>query len=107
MTRAIQGKWLSDQVTLGKVRDKEDQTPMYALNAGIVRRSLNGLDPKINPDKPPRNLRDAMKVLVKQAWAAGYNGVSWIQATRSIQDRQTGAGSANPRHPDKVRIQGR
>jgi hypothetical protein len=34
---------------------------------------LRGLDPRINPDKPPRNFRDAMKALYKQAWAAGYN----------------------------------
>ena len=34
-TRAIQGKWPSDQVTLSKVRDKELQTPVYAFNAGV------------------------------------------------------------------------
>ncbi len=34
-TRAIQGKWLSDKVALGKVRDKEVKTPMYAFYAGI------------------------------------------------------------------------
>ena len=72
-TRAIQGKWLSDKVALGKVRDKEVQTPMYAFHAGIPHRSLKELDPRINPDKPPRNFRDAMKALDKQAWAAAYN----------------------------------
>jgi hypothetical protein len=69
-TRASQSKWLSDKVVLGKVRDKEEQTPMYAFNAEIPRQSLKGLDPRINPDKPPRNFRDAMKALDKQAWAA-------------------------------------
>ncbi len=34
---------------------------------------MRGLDPRINPDKPPRNFRDAMKALDKQAWAAAYN----------------------------------
>ena len=72
-TRAIQGKWLSDQVTLGKVRDKELQTPVYAFNAGVKHRSLKNLDPRINPDKPPRNFGNAMKALDKQAWAAAYN----------------------------------
>ena len=72
-TRAIQGKWLSDKVALGQVHDKEIQTPMYAFNAGITHRSLKGLDPKINPDKPPRNFGDAMKALDKQAWAAAYH----------------------------------
>ena len=64
-TRAIQGKWLSDKVALGEVRDREFQTPMYAFNAGVKHRSLKGLDPRlgINPDKPPRNFGDAMKAL--------------------------------------------
>ena len=73
-TRAIQGKWLSSKVTLTKVNDMETKTPMYAFNAGITHRSLKGLDPKINPFKPPRNYGDAMNVLDKQAWAvAAYN----------------------------------
>ena len=48
---------------------------MYAFHAGIPHQLLKGLDPKINPDKPrqPRNFRDAMKALDKQAWAAAYN----------------------------------
>jgi hypothetical protein len=28
---------------------------------------------RINPDKPPRNFRDAMKALDRQAWAEDYN----------------------------------
>ena len=72
-TRAIQGKWLSDQLVLNDMRNKELQTPMYAFNAGVKHRSLKGLDPRINPDKPPRNFGDAMKALDKQAWAAAYN----------------------------------
>jgi hypothetical protein len=39
-TRAIQGKWLSDKVALGKVRDKEVQTPIYAFHTGIPHRLL-------------------------------------------------------------------
>ena len=52
-TRAIQGKWLSDKVALGEVRDKKTQTPLYAFNAGVTHQSLKGLDPRIDPDKPP------------------------------------------------------
>ena len=52
-TRAIQGKWLSDKVALGKVINMEVKTPMYAFNAGVMHRSIKGLDPRINPDKPP------------------------------------------------------
>ena len=65
-TRAIQGKWLSDKVTLGKVINMETKTPMYAFNAGVKHRSLKGLDPRINPDKPPRNFGDAMKAKLGQ-----------------------------------------
>ena len=72
-TRAIFGKWLNDKVTSGKVSDMEVETPMYAFNAGVMPRSLKGLDPRINPDKPPRIFGDAMKALDKQAWAAAYN----------------------------------
>ena len=72
-TRAIFGKWLNDKVTLGKVSDMEVNTPMYAFNAGVMHCSLKGLDPRINPDRPPRNFGDAMKALDKQAWAAAYN----------------------------------
>jgi hypothetical protein len=49
---------------------------MYAFqefHAGIPLRLLKGLGPRINPDKPPQNFRDAMKVLDRQAWAAAYN----------------------------------
>ena len=74
-SRAIQGQWLSDKVVLGAVRDKENQTPMYAFNAGITHRLLKGLDPRINPDTPPRNFGDAiiaMKALDKQACNSEY-----------------------------------
>ncbi len=52
-THAIQGKWLSDKVALGKVHDKEVQTAMYTFHARIPHLSLKGLDPRINLDKPP------------------------------------------------------
>ena len=80
---------------------------MYAFNTGVKHSSLKGLDPgpRINPDKPPRNFGDAMKALDKQAWAAAYNSEkSWVQTTRRIQARQTGAGGTDPRHLDEVGI---
>ena len=58
-TRAIQGKWLNDKIAVGKVSDMEVKTPMYAFNAEVMHRSLKGLDPRINPDKPLRNFGDA------------------------------------------------
>jgi hypothetical protein len=33
-----------------------------------IAQNSEGLDPRINPDKPPRNFRD-VKALDKQAWA--------------------------------------
>ena len=51
----------------------EVKTPMYAFNAGVMHRSLKGLDLRINPDKPPQNFGNEMKALDKQAWAAAYN----------------------------------
>ncbi len=54
LTRAIQGKWLNDKCKLVQVSDKETRTPIYAHFAGILHRLLKGLDPRINPDKPPR-----------------------------------------------------
>ena len=52
-TRAIQCMWLSNQLILKKVHDKENRAPLYANLAGIPHRSLKGLNPKINPDQPP------------------------------------------------------
>ena len=68
-TRAIMSKILADMNELLRIRDKENN-PIHAHFAGITHRTLRGLDPRINPDKPPRNFRDAMKALDKQAWAA-------------------------------------
>ena len=61
-------RWQHDQLSLHKTRHREQ-----ANFAGVNDRTLKGLDPRINPDKPPRNFRDAMKVLDKQAWAEAYN----------------------------------
>ncbi len=72
-TSAIQGKWLSDQIVLSKVSYKEVLTPIYAFDARILHRQINGLDPIINQDNPQRNFRDAMKALDTNTWAAAYN----------------------------------
>ena len=71
-TRAILSKFLADSNELLRIRDKENN-PIHAHFAGITHQTLRGLDPRINPDKPPRNFRDAMKALDNQAWAAAYN----------------------------------
>jgi hypothetical protein len=50
----MQGKWLNDKVTLGKVHDKEIKAPLNAFNAGITHRLLKGLDLRINVYKQPK-----------------------------------------------------
>jgi hypothetical protein len=69
-TRTSMSRWQHDQLSLPvhKVRHQEQ-----ANFAGVNHHTLKGLDPRINPDKPPRNFRDAMKALDKQAWAEAYN----------------------------------
>ena len=92
-TRAILSKFLTDSNELRRIRDNENNNIRAHFGAaGITHRMLKGLDPRINPDKPPRNFRDAMKALDNQAWAAAYIleyiGVHWISAMRSIQGSQ-------------------
>jgi hypothetical protein len=48
----------------GKSRHREQ-----ANFPGVKHSTLKGQDPRINPDKPPRNFRVARKALDKQAWA--------------------------------------
>jgi hypothetical protein len=71
-TRAIWSKYLADSNELLRIRDKENN-PIHAHLAGVTHQTLRGLVPRINPDKKPRNFRDAIKALDKQALAAAYN----------------------------------
>ncbi len=66
--RTSMSRWQHDQLSLHKSQHREQ-----ANFAGVKHRTLKGLDPRINPDKPPRNFRDATKALDKQAWAEAYN----------------------------------
>ncbi len=88
-------RWQHDQLSLHK--------SMHWEQAGIKHSTLKGLDPRINPDKPPRNFRDAMKALGKQAWGEAQFGVSGIQVCRKrcIQSNETWAWNKNPRHNHK------
>ena len=74
-TRAILSKFLADSNELLRVCDQKNN-PIHGFHAhfaGITHQTLRGLDPRINPDKPPRNFGGTMKALDKQAWAAAYN----------------------------------
>ena len=46
---------------------------LQAHFAEVKHHTLKGLDPRINPDKPPRNFKAAMAAIDNQAWAAAYN----------------------------------
>ncbi len=65
-TSTSMSRWLHDQLSLHKFRHREQ-----ANFAGIKHCTLKGLDPRNwisgDPDKPPRNFRDAMKALDRQA----------------------------------------
>jgi hypothetical protein len=50
--RTSMSRWQHDQLSLHKSRHQEQ-----ANFAGVKHHTLKGLDPRINPDKPPRNLR--------------------------------------------------
>ena len=41
--------------------------------ASVDHRKLEGLDPAINPDCPPKNYKDAMSRSDQQEWAAAMN----------------------------------
>ena len=45
----------------------------YANMASVDHRKLEGLDPAINPDRPPKNYKDAMSRSDRQEWAAAMN----------------------------------
>jgi hypothetical protein len=71
--RTSMSRWKHDQLSLHKSLQTESLHQEQANFAGVKHSTLKGLDPRINPDKPPRNFRDAMKALDKQAWAEAYN----------------------------------
>ena len=68
-TCAIMYKWTMDLLELENTRFGE----MQAHFAEVKYRTLKGLDPRINPDMPPRNFKAAMAAFDSQAWAAAYN----------------------------------
>jgi hypothetical protein len=61
-------RWQHDQLSVHKSWHQDQ-----ANFVGVEHSNLTGMDPRINPDKPPRNFRDAMKALDKQSWAEPYN----------------------------------
>ena len=62
-------KWLGDKVASSNaVLDEQ-----IAYIAGISHRTLKGLPTSVNPDRPPKNYKDAMSREDKQDWAEAYD----------------------------------
>ena len=68
-TRVTQLKWCMDKLDLDKAQQEEHQ----ANFAGSTYRTLKGLPTSINPDRPPRNFKDAMSREDKQEWAEAFD----------------------------------
>ncbi len=84
----------NDQPILHKTHTRE----LNANFAGEKHSAFMGLDPRINPDKPTRNFRDAMTALDKQAWAyySKYLGCR----RRFTQTSQSSKAEARTRRKD-------
>ena len=67
-TRVTQKQWLMDKLDLTKAVFEEQQ----ANFAGTTHRTLKGLHPSINPDRPPKNYKDAMSRDDKQEWGDAF-----------------------------------
>ncbi len=68
-TQVLMHKWVLEKLELEQVHNREIQANFVE----ITYRPLRGLDPRINPDEPPRNYKEAMKAIDNQAWAAAYD----------------------------------
>jgi hypothetical protein len=68
-TRVTQLKWIQDKLALANTVI-EEQT---AYIAGISHRTLKGLPKSVDPDRPPKNYKDAMSREDKQDWAEAYD----------------------------------
>ena len=67
-TRVTQIQWLQDKLALSTAVLQEQQ----AYFAGIPHRTLKGLPTSIDPDRPPKNYKDAMSREDRQEWAEAY-----------------------------------
>ena len=57
-----------DKLDLTKAIFEEQQ----ANFAGVTHRTLKGLPPSINPDRPPKNYKDAMSREDRQEWGEAF-----------------------------------
>jgi hypothetical protein len=69
-TLAGMSRWDHYQLSLHKYQHQEQANLKFAQ---VKHRILKGRDHRNNPDKPPRNFRNSMMALDKQAWADDCN----------------------------------
>ncbi len=81
-TRVTQRQWLLDKLNLEAARAEE----LQANFAGISHHTLKGLPPFIDPDRQPKNFKDAMSRDDKQVLSR--NGPR--HTTRNIRDSRSG-----------------
>ena len=90
-------KWTMDRLELEHTHNREIQ----AHFAEVKHSTLKDLDPRINPDKPPRNFKAAMAAIDNQAWAAAYNSeyIGFKERGPLTRGTQSGEGRARSENP--------
>ena len=87
-TRVTQAQWLIDKLALTAAVAEEQQ----AFFAGASHRTLKGLPPSIDPDRPPKNYNDAMSRADKQEWSEAfqkeYQGFKERNAFKTVRPRK-------------------
>ncbi len=103
-TRVNQQQFPLDMVAIAKREVETHQANM----AEISHRALKGLPISVNPDRPPRNFKDAMSRVDKQEWATAYDieyqGFFERQAFKVVP---APPGVKIHEHYNQTRIQGR
>ncbi len=91
--------------------EKETNTPLHAYFAGVNHWTLNGIGhsmvvpQKLIPISSPETSEMKCRRLASKLGQPIQLGVSWIQATRTIQSSYAGAGRENSRNAHETRMQ--
>ncbi len=75
-------KWVLDKLELEQVLYREIQAKFVE----IAHRPLRGLDPRINPDKQPRNYKEAMVTSAWGGWVQSIVRLGLLLIIRNISD---------------------
>ena len=94
--RVTQKQFNDDLLNLLTIAATEQQA--HLASAG--HRTLKGLDPDIDPDRAPKNFKDAMSRKDRQEWAGAR-----LQGPQCTRRRQAAQRSKDPRDTDAVGVQ--